>query len=232
MIRIDMYFTYARLIPAIIVSFPFWFLLYDLNQIPQVADVLSSMLAVKWIGNVSVSVAFQFAWAMLVREIGKRYEEKYFECQKRLPSVYFLMKADSMFSDEFMQRLRGKVLSDFNLKLPKKVTEDDRIYSDIAKMVLEKVKYVKEVVRHNAWYGFYRNLFSGGILGLILSVVMIMAGVAQKQSYSIWGGAILSVVYLAMFLLKRKVITSNGERFARQMYYSYLNLDSSKQQTA
>jgi hypothetical protein len=218
----SLYFIYARLIPAIIVSLPFWFLLYGLNQIPQVANVFSSIQGMKFVGNITISVVFQYGWAMLVREVGKHYEEKYFERQLRFPSVYFLMRPSDTFSEEFKQKIRDKTQAEFGLMLPKGVPGDEKLASDIAKLILEKVRYTKEVNRHNTWYGFYRNLFAGGILGLLLSIAMIIVGVIKHQSYSIWIGTTFAGIYLVIFLLKRRVIVRNGEQFARQMYYSYL----------
>lgn len=218
----SLYFIRARLIPSILVGLPFWIVLYEVNQVPFIAEILNNMKGVKFAGNLTIGLVFQYAWAMLVREVSKRYEDRYFKQQKGFPTVYMLMKDNDSFSEEFKLKLREKAQKDFGLELPVGLPGEDRRILDVGMLVLEKVRDVKEVHRHNTWYGFYRNLFAGSSLGICLAIIVFLLGLAQETSAYLISGGFFFFVYVAMFAVKKHVIVSNGERFSRQMYYTYL----------
>ena len=228
-ILIDTYSLHSRVLPAIIAAMPFFILLYFLTGISAFADMFAYLGTLKFYGGLSLSIVFLYAFAMLARITSKAFESAYFKRKSGFPTTYLMLYENQQYSDSYKQKYRDKVKHHFDLDLIGKQEEAGN-RSEAIKRLEEAVKHVilhvgngQLVLKHNMWYGFYRNLAGGSIYGTLLCIISAVLGVYILRNATLVSlSSVLLVIYVPVLLLNKWMIVRSGEDYAKQLIAEFL----------
>ena len=142
---------------------------------------------------------------------------------------------DSTLSDNYKDKYRKLVSERFNFELLSKEEEKaDPI--EARKRLDEATELVKVVIqdghlvlRHNIWFGFFRNLVGGTIISIFVCIVGILVGIffVDGNKVLIFFLATLFFVYLGMFLFRKPILVYNGEAYAQKLFAEFMGSNSS-----
>jgi hypothetical protein len=227
--NIDMYTLHARFFPAIITALPLFVLWFFLSQDVSIRLLGEFLLSLKFYGAVTFSAVFLYFYAQVIRITSKHFEAKYFLNDRGFPTTYLLTYADPMFSKDFKDKFRALVKSNFGLDLLSADEEEENL-SDASTRIAEAVKLVivkfgtsRLVSKHNIWYGFFRNLVGGCLYGMLFSAAGGFWGAwLIKSNVLIVASTALFLLYLVLFLWRKRILVQNGEAYARQLISEFL----------
>ncbi len=166
---IDAYELRARLAPALITISP-WVLV----AVALLQPVSQSVLGSSAVGV--VFIALLYALSLVVRHQGRRVENRLWDSWGGPPSTVLLSDADDTFSKVTKSEIRTYLTDIFGLKNvgSADVTED-------AQNIQEMFRQVRQYIRthdpgglwfkHNAEYGFLRNLYGSCRLWFVNSAI-------------------------------------------------------------
>ncbi len=227
--KFNQYTLTARVLPAILVSLPFQVLYYFFIS-PMFGEFTDSVLQVKWIGDLSVSLALVVLLIQANRVVSKELFEKFlFKSGLELPSVSYLLHSNTYYTTDFTKSLHGKIKKDFGINIPTESEEalDDeksrRCISEAVALIRIKAGNGKLIHQHNMEYGFIRNLVGGSTIATAMSLVNIFIFTAlfpNDQAFII--SLLLLWVYLIVVVLGKWLITKFSHSYAVVLIQEYL----------
>lgn len=226
--KFDKYTLTARLYPAIICLLPF--LLFTINcNIQALNRIFHNLLGVKVIGNITISIVLLYLLMQINRFLGKfLFEKLIFKDELNMPTTRFLLYSDSEFSDQYKDKIRRKVSTDFQVNLPNREDElsDD---TDCRKRIIESVGLIRNKVKdgnlllqHNMEYGFARNLIGGSLLALCISGLDILYFLKIGNIIVEYLSIALTVFFILCLILSRTIINHLGKVYAKRLFQEYL----------
>lgn len=228
---LDKYSRVARMYPAILCSLPFFILNYFLLA-DYAGGVLSSFMAIKWAGGITMSLACAYLVSQMGRFIGKEcYEKNIFGDELHMPTTNLLMHSDPTFSPEFKSKIHSKITEDFDLQVCT-IAEEEKNETQTRKRIVEcvglirsKVKDGRLVLQHNTEYGFVRNLVGGSTIAALISVVNVVIFVYfHPDSVALTLSIVLAVIYLFIASLGKYLIRRYGYRYSKVLIQEYVHL--------
>lgn len=234
----DSYDLKARWCPAALVLLPAVITVY--GEFPSITT--SPVLAV---GSGAVSFALLYLASMIVRELGLQAQTRLWRKWGGAPSTRFLRARDRRFSEANKNLIRQKILQQFQLDLSSpEIERGNALAADQA--IDQAFKRVREFLRgrhkfglvdkHNAEYGFVRNLY--GARWILLSLcfvgaVLAMAGNGHALTLGAAGvlDLVIAVVWIPIgFWLLPKMIKRNAEDYADKAWMSFLEVTKQEMQ--
>lgn len=228
----DTYTIRARYLPVILSALPIFVIWFYLSDNVQFKELVSFILSLKFLGEVTISIALLYVCSLGIRELSKRFQTKYFtgDEAKGFPTTYLMTYVDSTFSDNYKDKYRKLILDQFNFELLNKDGEEadpieaKKRLDEAAGLVRQEIKDGYLVLQHNIWFGFCRNFIGGSIISMFLCIVGILIGIFfiedNKVLFFILG--ILFLLYLIVFLLRKPILVNNGEAYAKQLFSEFI----------
>lgn len=149
------------------------------------------------------------------------------EDETQIPTTQFLLWSTSYISKEQKHRIRAKVYSDFNHKMP--TAEDEALdINDVMQNIVDAVSKMRNVTRsdkvllqHNYRFGFCRNLLGGLVWAIIVTVIILIINRLNPVMSDIYFKIGILVEFLigllAFFCLKYL-----SRSYARNLFNVYL----------
>jgi len=226
------YTIYARIIPSIISALPIFILWYFLSDSSEIQMLGNYVLSLQFLKSFSMALIFLYFYSHLIRVMSKYFENKYFIKANGFPTVYLMQFEDKNLSMEYKIRYRDLVKRQFNLVLYNETREIEdpinarKILSEASDLVKARFGYEYLVLKHNIWYGFFRNIIGGSVFSLIICLVNILLGIFYFENNLIIGSSLLLLMlYLILFLFKKHILIQNGEAYAKKLFAVFLSQD-------
>ncbi|MDP3988058.1 MAG: hypothetical protein Q8P80_02845 [Candidatus Levybacteria bacterium] len=224
------YYVIARIFPATLSSVPFFILHYFFLR-DRIGDFLIELSSIKWLSDVTISVALIFLLVQISRLISKEFYEKIiYSDGLGLPTTNYLLHLDSFYSAEFTKKIHQKIFNDFNINIPsaKKEISDEigsrKKIAEAVNLIRTKVGAGNLVQQHNIEYGFIRNIIGGSVIATIVSILnaVIFYWIYFDKIAFILSG-IIAIVYLLLVGFGKKLIHSFGTAYARVLIQEYMS---------
>ncbi len=224
----------ARYFPALLSAFPFFVSWYFLSGNTEFEGLTSFILSIKLFGieGLTFSIIFLFFYSLVIREISKYFQRKYFTSDeaKGFPTTYLMTYADGTLPDCYKDKLRELISVQFNFELSNKEEEEaDPIEArkrlDVAiGLVRQEIQDGYLVLKHNIWFGFWRNFIGGTIISMFFCVIGILGGVflVEDKNVQIYFLSVLFLIYLGIFLFRKPILIYNGELYATQLFSEFI----------
>ncbi len=224
-----LYTLVARIFPTIIGLLPFFVFQYIfLNNIVSIDSVIISA-----VGNVSLPTIILYAFNQyFVRIPSKLFEDFLFKKRLWFPTTSFLLYSNKEYTDDFKDRIRELVATDFRIQLPDKEAElkseleARKRISEVIGVIIGKVKDGHLVLQHNIEYGFVRNLWGASLVGIFGSLLVIYTINPASLAWKVC--AISFIVYLAYLLFGFVIIRYLGRAYARKLIEEYIKISHEK----
>jgi hypothetical protein len=217
----------ARFYPAVLTLPPILTLYFFALQ-PYLADFVG-MISALVVGGVSLSIVFIYLVMEVSRFIAKLLEARYFQNELMMPTTNLLLHKDHTYSDDHKNQIRTKINREFQKELPSRSEETtdemaarQRINEAVA-MVREKVHDGRLVLQHNIHYGFARILVGGSLIACAVSVlnIIVFLAIAPNNIVALISVG-LTVLYGAVLVLGKYIVTHQGNRYAKVLFQEYL----------
>ena len=229
--KFNSYAIFARYLPAILSALPFFVFWFYLSDNVQLEELVSFILSLKFFGGTTFSIAFLYICSLAIREISKHFERKYFTDDEAqgFPTTYLMTYADSTFSDSYKDKYRKLISNQFDFELLDKEQEEAnpiearKRLDEAAGLIRATIQEGYLVLKHNIWYGSFRNLIGGTAISIPLCIFEIVLGwfwVEDNKVLFILG--ILFFIYLILFLLRKRILIRNGEAYAKQLLSEFI----------
>lgn len=225
------YFIYARLIPAIVCSVPF-FVLYFFFLEPILGPFFIELIKLPWVGDISTITAFVLLLVLVGRSISKDiFEKRWFKSDEtHMPTTDFLLHADNEYTTDFKGRVHTKIKAEFGIQVlsaDEEIATENLARKTIAEaiaLVRQKMKGGRLLLQHNIEYGFFRNLIGCAVIAAAISIinVLIFYWIAPNNA-AMWLSVLLLVLYLLPILLSKMLMKAHGKRYARVLIQEYLS---------
>ncbi len=230
----DAYELRARLTPALIVTSPF-LLVAGAVAPPTLSNALASSAS----GLIFLALLYLFSF--LVREAGRRIESSLWRSWGGPPSTIVLTESDETFSAQTKQEIFDALSSVMHIQ-----GAIQPGWARAAGPVQDAFSKVRQFIRqhdpaglwarHNAEYGFLRNLLGAWWLWLInCSIAALACGAVwyyrggEVPAALAWGGAALAVVAIsARSVILPKAVRSAAFRYAESAWLSFLTQSKAK----
>lgn len=217
------YSIIARIFPTIIGLIPFFiFQFFFFNNVLSIDSVIVSV-----VGNIGLSTILLYTFNQyFVRIPSKMFEDWLFGNQLYFPTTTFLSYSNDEYSDDFKDKIRQSINSDFAIQLPNKKEErKDEIAArkrikEAVRVIIGKVKDGYLVLQHNIEYGFVRNLWGASLVGVFGSILLVYFSSPASSLNKV--GIILLVGYSIYVLFGYIVIKYFGKAYARKLIEEYL----------
>lgn len=234
----DAYDWKARWFPTAIVLLPLFLTTYYCFP-----GLLNSPVLVA--GSGVVSVALVYLASMVLRELGRRVEPQVWAAWGGPPSTRFARHIDTHFNEDHKRRIRLSLRRRFGIELPdadkeaRNLLATDRTIEQGFRGVREFLRQrdrVALVDKHNAEYGFARNLYAGRWVALGLALVGALAAGFTRPTDGLWtmnGGVITGLLYAVLWfpfawfflpaLLKR-----TADTYAERAWMTFLEIEENQ----
>lgn len=217
--------------PAIVAAIPvFVFNYFFINH--QLDGFIDGVLKPKLIFNISISIAILYFFSEACRFIGKNwFERRYFSKEEKMPTTNFLLYSDNHYSEQFKDKIREKIFSDFSIPLPSKQNELTSELSETRKKIVEVMALIRKklhinkfLLQHNIEYGALRNLIGGSPLGALFSVFNILFfSLYFKIKLVVYISVGMLALYLLIILLSKVIMEFYADNYARTLYREYIS---------
>lgn len=219
----------ARIFPTIIGLIPlFIFQYFFLNNIFSIDSIIASMA-----GNIGLSTILLYAFNQyFVRIPSKIFEDFLFGKQLYFPTTSFLLYSDDEYSNDFKDKIRQSINSDFSIQLPTRREEmkDEKAarkrIKEAVRVIIGKVKDGYLVLQHNIEYGFVRNLWGASLVGVLGSLLLIYISLPTNPLNKI--GVFFSIAYGFYVLIGFVIIKYFGRAYARKLIEEYYKISHEK----
>ena len=198
-------------------------------------SLITFVIDLKFLGSVSISVVFLYFYSQFIRVTGKSFERRYFLDRRGFPSTYFMLYSDATFSAAYKDKFRDRVRRTFGLEMldaaeeAADVTEARNRLNEAFNHIRLKVGSGKLVLKHNTWYGFFRNLIGGAVYAACLCVVNIAVGSKiLGDAVLITSSCVLLVLYRLIILFHKPILVQNGEAYGRQLISEFMTTGKAK----
>ena len=226
--HIDSYSVYARFLPSITSSLPFFIIWFFLAENARLSNLGSFLLSIEFFGSVTLSVAGLYFYAQMLRITSKYFEGIYFTKSRGFPTTYLMMYENDTFSESYKDTYRNLVKKQFSMELLSKDGEETqksearKRLSEATKQVILKVGDGKLVKKQNTWYGFSRNLVGGAIYAIIFCIVGLIISALTKNGLLAIILACLIIPYGALLLFRKSILTQTAEAYAQQLIAEFI----------
>lgn len=232
----DSYDLKARWCPALIVLLPAFITIFGCFPTVTSSPALT-------ISSGTTSLALAYFAAMLVRELGARSQVQLWEEWGGPPSTRFLRFRDGRLSEALKGRIRQQIYEQFQIRLGSRELEGTN--PQAADQAIEQAfKRVREFLRgndkaslvdkHNAEYGFARNLYgSRWVLVILASVGLLAAGFTTGGKWTPNAVAGIDFFVLATwipvgFQLIPTMLKRNAENYAEKAWLTFAELNNER----
>lgn len=217
------YQIYARLFPGIISVIPALVFQYFFVN-PEIADFLSYLGNIKFIGEVTVSIVLLYLFIQLNRLISKTYFERE---EIFMPTTEMLLFSNNEYSGEYKHKIYEKIQNDFSLHLPsaneQRIDEINsrRRIAEAISLIRGKVGTGRLLLQHNREYGFWRNLIGGApISSLIAGIDMIFS--IMRSDYTLLAFCSLFLLgNLILLIFNKQILGKVGKLYAKVLIQEY-----------
>lgn len=211
----DRYSRRARLYPSLILLLPVWVFLYGYWGIEL--DNLEKLLLQSGLG-----LAFIFLFSELViRNWGKVFENQIFKKGMDFPTTRWLMKGDKTLGEQRKKALYEKIKRDFDYDLSHNTSKKD--IADSVSQIRLRVGSGRLTLQYLERYGAWRNLSSSSSFSASIALALTIFLLINNNP--VWlAEVILSIIFLFIFLFRKKVIVYLAEEYAEQVFNEYLAL--------
>ena len=173
---LDYYEIRARFIPTLIVGMP---VIFTLNFILIGRNVETIPLVGS---NIVFLIIFIYPFSFVVRHCGRKIENKLWFSWDGPPSTRFLRWRDCFFGGEYKTQLHDAIRKDLHLNLS--TDQEEKADPELADSKIDQAfVQVRSMLRlhdphglsykHNAEYGFNRNLIGSRIIWILISIAGI-----------------------------------------------------------
>lgn len=225
----DRYNIFARVLPVILISLPFFVLYYFLLK-GFIEDFVLQVVNIPWIPDVGFTLAIIYLLIQLNRFISKElFEKRIFSDGLFLPTTNFLMHSDSYYTIEYTRKIHLKIYNDFKIGIPSmeeelknEINSRQKIREAVA-LIRLKIGDGVRVLQHNIEYGFVRNLIGGSIIATVMSLINIVAFswiTFNKNALII--SCVLGVLYFALAIFGKSLIRIFGINYAQVLIQEYM----------
>jgi hypothetical protein len=228
----DSYDLKARWIPTVIVLLPAAVAVYAKFPALTASPVLA-------MGSGAISIALLYFASMIVRELGTRAQTELWRQWGGAPSTRFARMRDSRFSDVQKTLIRQKVQQQFHLDMfgadvergnPRATDQAiDQAFKRVREFLRGRHKFGL-VEKHNAEYGFTRNLYgSRWVLVSLAAAGAIVTGFGNGHLWPLSTAAaaefLIAVVWVPVgFFLLPTMIKRNADNYAEKAWLSFLEV--------
>jgi len=232
----DAYELRARIAPAVIVISPLIF-----SSVVFISSISPNLLS-STIAGIG-SLALIYALSLIIRHLGKSKEQVLWSSWGGAPSIQMLRPNNSTFSDDIKRTITKAVKQRFSIDIEGTAEESgenlDQRIEDAFRLVRQRVQQLDPSglwYKHNAEYGFLRNLYASCWIWILNSIlVCIVGGVTYYINSNFLyivisvSGAMFAVIALVLYkyLLLRPLRTA-AERYAESTWISFLHLENVK----
>lgn len=218
------------MLPAILASLPF-FVLYFFFLDFCIGDFIRLIFGVRFIGDITIGVAFLILLALVGRSISKDiFESAWFRSDEtRMPTADFLLHADKEYSDSFKAKIHQKIKDDFDIEIFS--AEQERLNEAGArKVIAESVAFIRHrlkdgrlLLKRNIEYGFFRNFIGCSVVAAVISLInIIIFSFADPNRTALILSVVLAVFYALPIALSKKLMNGHGKRYARTLFQEYM----------
>ncbi len=185
-------------------------------------------MGLNFIGGISISIVFIYAYSQIIRLISKFFERKYFLNRDGFPTTYLMLYNNKVFSDKYKDKFRHKVKEYFNFDLLNKKKEYENIeeakkrLNETTKQIILLIKDGQLVKLHNIWYGFFRNLIGGIPIAIFACLVNITFGFFYSTDLIIFS-AVMLIPYSIIMGFHKALLIRNAEAYANQLISEFMN---------
>ncbi len=214
----------ARTFPAFLSVLPFLVLYYFFLSVIT-PDFLKFILGVRF-DYISLIVVLTYLMIQICRLIGKFiFQNKYFKGEDDFPTTVFLLKNDGQYSQQFKDKMRNKIMADFNVDIYADDNQEatKKRISEAVSLIRNKVKDGRFILKHNIEYGFWRNFIGGSMIAVITSVfnsLFFYFYSFNKPAFFI--SFIFLLLYLIPLLFSKIIIVNLGKNYAKILFQEYL----------
>ncbi len=227
--KFDNYSLFARALPALLTSVPFFVFHYYFLKL-TIGDFWNSLLALEIATDVTFSVALLFLLIHVNRIVAKEFiEKKLYKNGLNYPTTNYLLHLDDNYSSEYTKMVHQKIKKDFGIDVPTlKVESLDNLTS--RKIISEAMNHVRFQVKkgvlvgqHNIEYGFIRNFAGGNIVAATMSAlnIIIFSWIYRVES-AIWISLATLLIYGILSLLSKKLVDNVGCAYARVLIQEFM----------
>ncbi len=225
----DRYFLQAHLMPAFLTAIPALVFYHALFSPPLEAVFANMQLLTQGTG-LTFSLALVFLWVQL-NKLGGRlvFQKLIFKDELQMPTTDHLLYRNNYFTPETKRLIRTKVESRFHLRLytyKKEGKQEENARKQIClavSQIREHLRNNKMLLRHNIDYGFFKNLISGSLLALLLSLAGLLLAAQLpllKPFTSLF--YLLSGLYSIPVVLSRSILRHFGHYYSKVLYEQFL----------
>ena len=229
--KLNQYTIQARILPAILASFPF-LVLYFFFLNDHLSGFFKLVFGVSWIGDVSTPVVFLILLSFIGRSIGKDlYESTWFSRDEtRMPTTDFLMHSNSEYTLQFKQKIHDKIKVDYNIHIfipdeeLRNETEARKTIAEAVTLIRHSLKDGRLLLSRTIEYGFIRNLIGCSVISVFVSIVnMFVFSLVKDIHAAYYLSLTMALAYLFLMLLNKKLIHNHGKRYARSLFQEYVS---------
>ncbi len=227
--KFDNYTIIAQLFPALLTSLPLVILTFYIIENPEAKGLMDYILNIKFLGEITISLAILFLYAQLIRITSKFFQRRYFVNARGLPTTYLLTYEDSTFTDSYKDEFRIKAKQKLNKLL---FDRDEEISNPIVarKLIDESIKQIIPIVGdrklvkwHNVWYGFFRNLLGGVVFGITFTLLNIVLGLTVfDEHFLVYVSVVLCLLYIGIFLCRKLLLFQVAEDYAKKLIAEFM----------
>ena len=225
---INKYNLKGRLFPTILCALPFLIFQYSFLNSEQI-EFLKELGAIKFVGDITISVAIVYFLMQVNRFLGKHiFEAIYFKKQLYFPTTSRLLLSNDNLSSDYKNRIREKAELEFDLKFRNHEQEMEneliarKTIRDIVGLIRRKVGDGTLTLQHNIEYGFFRNLIGGSIVSLIMACVLVSISIEQTNKFILGISIAMAVIYLLLILFSKKILTAKGGLYCDILFQEYM----------
>ncbi|AKM82924.1 hypothetical protein A2422_03050 [Candidatus Woesebacteria bacterium RIFOXYC1_FULL_31_51] len=229
--KFDRYDIFARALPAVLASVPFFILHYFLFS-PALGAFWGELLGLKVASDVTFVFALLFLAMQFNRIVSKEvFEKRMYGDGLKFPTTNFLLHLDSYFSSDYTQKIHNRIESDFSINIPTRYSET-KDEDKSRKLIAEAISHIRVKVgkgnllgQHNLEYGFVRNFSGGNVLASAVSMLDIIIFKWIYPNNTALSVSIVSFfIYFTLSLLAGKMIESVGRSYAKVLIQEYMAL--------
>lgn len=228
--KFNKYSLTARVLPAVLTIIVPIFVFNHFFVSDEFAKFVNYISGIRIMSNIGISLFALYFLSQLGRIIGKQlFQSVLYQDELKMPTTEFMLYRHSLFTDNYKDKVREKVKTDFGMGWSSKedeqkdeLTARKRIVETMA-LIRKKLQDNAFLLQHNIEYGAIRNAIGGSVLGIIFSVLNI---IIFEMYRPVEMAVIISIctlsVYLLLILFSKLLIDAFGKSYARILFREYL----------
>ncbi|HNX52691.1 MAG TPA: hypothetical protein PKI68_02990 [Pontiellaceae bacterium] len=224
---LNVYEIRARYIPAIIAALPAIILSAFIKQDVWIS-LFENARCFLIVENLSLSLIAILFLIHVQRGIAKHlFENRIFKAGKEFPTTTMLLLSDSFFSVEMKNKIRGKIETDFGIRLcpleqeQANIEEAKKTIRDAVNLIRKQVKDGDKTLQYNIHYGLSRNLIAGSIFAIPVSVLnAVLFGIHNPAGFYI--SLLMTAFFSLTLIFNRKILIHYASAYAECLLSEFL----------